>query len=327
MLPPTRFDAWLAAQVTGIKKGLQTHKPARWYRWRTSSTFGVEQQHGTGHGGLNKVVRGKSNALFRRGQPELRAHGPAHPWVARRFRRPVALNQTTQNDAICMLHTRFQWAPDERPGMAAISGSDHTASQQGIEQGRIGAGFDKTQCLGVADQLGDKVVQRFSVFVLPDRVGVIRPGSSKILECLNMMLDQLCQGRLGRTHQRIQLCRGGSQIRQQGIELMIDVPAAQRMAQAFNSGGRPGPSQGKQFQTSHKGADVACFTSQPRKRVLQKSKQGNRGPVGSQGRCYKSEEGAGRCCSQDLASRIVDVDGPATQVRGNPARQIAVARH
>ena len=91
---------------------------------------------------LREIVRREADAPLRQVEAELVAHRPAEPGIAARLRRPDALDQPAQHQAIDRLQARFERAVDAHPHVG-FGPADFLVGDRGVEQLDIIAGLDR----------------------------------------------------------------------------------------------------------------------------------------------------------------------------------------
>ena len=145
----------LPARLAG-DRGEPLHE-ARGDRRRAAELGGAGEDHLRRAERLREIVRREADAPLRQVEAELVAHRPAEPGIAARLRRPDALDQAAQHQAIDRLQPRFERAVDAHPHVGL--GPPHLpVGDGGVEQLGIVARLDRERA-----RLDDLVERRAPV--------------------------------------------------------------------------------------------------------------------------------------------------------------------
>ena len=104
---------------------------------RAGQLGGIGEDHFSRSEHLREIVRGQRNAPLRQIEAERVAHGPAEPRVGTHLRRPRALDQSAEHDAIDALEPRFERTVDAQPHPRHLRPPHHAIGHHRAEQVRI----------------------------------------------------------------------------------------------------------------------------------------------------------------------------------------------
>ena len=118
---------------------------ARGHRRRAGELGGAGEDHLGRAERLREVVRRKPDAPLRQIEAERMPHRPAEPRIGARFRRPHALDQPAEHDAIDRLQPRFERTEDAHAHGRKLRPPHHAVGDHRLEQlGIVGARNRKT---------------------------------------------------------------------------------------------------------------------------------------------------------------------------------------
>ena len=126
---------------------------------------------------LREVMRGETDAPFRQIEAEFVAHRPAQPGIDARRRRPHALDEPAQDDAIGFRQARFELAEDVELCVGKFRPPHHAIGKGGLKQlGIIAKRTSSPHALLAADQIVESDRQRRALRALEDRGDAVMVG-------------------------------------------------------------------------------------------------------------------------------------------------------
>ncbi len=128
-------DRGLPARLA--RDGFEAMQEARGHRRRAADFCRMAEDDILGAEQLGKIVRRQPDAPFRQIEPEAMPHRPAQPGIHPRRRRPDALDQSAEDDAVGLRQPRFQRAIDPQLRVGDLRPPHHAVGEGGLEQLRI----------------------------------------------------------------------------------------------------------------------------------------------------------------------------------------------
>ena len=114
-------------------RGEPLQKP-RGHRRRAGELAGRGENHLARAKRLGEVVRRERDAPLRQIESERVAHRAAEPGIAARLRRPRALDQAAEHDAVDVLQARLERAVDAHARARQFRPAHHAVADDGVEQ-------------------------------------------------------------------------------------------------------------------------------------------------------------------------------------------------